>query len=434
MANIPPPVTQTNDRDHYNAKPPIFNGDRFDYRKDRIERFYLGHDIDLWDIVVDGYIYPVDASGNKVERRVMPRQKKDYKNHHKARTILLNAISYNEYENITNKDTAKSIFYSLRMTHEGNTQVKETNSLALIKKYEAFKMEDEETVENMFLRFQTLVVGLKLSKDLNNTSLGELVSSLRSHEIELEEDEPKRKRKYVALKSLGIYEKTKSLQVETGEDSEKESEEDDELSLLFRRVNQLWKKRQGRFRGQRRTCGHSDSNSGFKKVRAGKELMCFECKEPCHFKNEHTKLMKDKPKKNFRGKKKVLMATCLSKVLDKYQKLLDKYKDMKKIHVSESESYCKLPKDFSSLSEENLILKNNNSVPKSKSLKPEKKILSKVSTGYGDIINKYDKSFYKCLARSLNRSLMASMIYGVSRNRTRGVGYDSDEESDSQKR
>ena len=103
------------------------------------------------------------------------------------------------------------------MNREGNDQVKETKALALIQKYEAFKMEEDESIEVMFSRFQTLVVGmevlnkgystadhvkkiiisfpskwrpmvtaLKLTKDLNNTSLEELVSSLRSHEIELE--------------------------------------------------------------------------------------------------------------------------------------------------------------------------------------------------------------------------------------------------------
>ena len=104
------------------------------------------------------------------------------------------------------------------MTHEGNTQVKETKALALIQKYESFKMDEDESVETMFSRFQMLIAGLrvlnkgystadhvkkfirslpkkwrpmvtalKLSKDLNNISLEELISSLRSHEIELEE-------------------------------------------------------------------------------------------------------------------------------------------------------------------------------------------------------------------------------------------------------
>lgn len=210
MVAPPPSVTQTNDKDHYNAKPIVFDGDIFDYWKVRIKSFFLGHDVDLWDMVTNDYIHPIDASGKKVERRVRTdQQKKDYKNHHKARTILLIVISYTEYEKITNKDTAKSIFDSLRMTHEVNAQVKETKALALIQKHEAFKMDGEEIVENIFSRFQTLVVGikvldkgystpnhvkkiikilpkcwrpmvnaLKLSKDLNNNSLEELFSSL----------------------------------------------------------------------------------------------------------------------------------------------------------------------------------------------------------------------------------------------------------------
>lgn len=133
-------------------------------------------------------------------------------------------------------------------------------------------MEDNETIENMFSSFLTLVAGLKvldkgystadhvkkiiislpkrwrptvtvlkLSKDLNNTTLKELVSSLRSHKIKLEEDEPQRKVKYVALKSMGKSEKTKAFQAEE-DDFEEDSEEDDELSLLFRHFTQLWKK------------------------------------------------------------------------------------------------------------------------------------------------------------------------------------------------
>ena len=104
-------------------------------------------------------------------------------------------------------------------------------------------MEDDESVEMIFSRSQNLVVGLKvlnkgysttyhvkkiirsllkkwrpmvsalkLSKDLNNTSLEELISSLRSHEIDLEEDEPRKKVIYVALKSKSG--KTKAFQAE----------------------------------------------------------------------------------------------------------------------------------------------------------------------------------------------------------------------------
>ncbi|XP_058725783.1 uncharacterized protein LOC131597085 [Vicia villosa] len=89
-------------------------------------------------------------------------QKCEFKSHHKVKTIILNAISYNEYEKITNLNSAKDILDSLRVTHEGNTQVKETKALALIQKYESFNMEEEEIIETMFSRFLTLVAVLKV--------------------------------------------------------------------------------------------------------------------------------------------------------------------------------------------------------------------------------------------------------------------------------
>ena len=111
-------------------------------------------------------------------------------------------------------------------------------------------------------------------------NLEELISSLRSHEIELEGNKPQKKVKSKALKSKGNPEK---------EESEESSEDDDELSLLSR------------------IGGQYDSTSGKKKSKADKDITCFKCKEPGHYKNECPKL---KPKNEFfREKKNVLMAT-----------------------------------------------------------------------------------------------------------------------------
>lgn len=151
---------------------------------------------------------------------------------------------------------------------------------------------------------------LKLSKDLNKTTLEELVSYLRSHDIELEEDEPQMKVKSVALKSMENYEKTKAFHAEEEEESEEDFEEEDELSLLSRCVNQLWKKRQSKSRGPRRIGGHSEFTYGLKKSGASKEIIYFWCNEPGHYKNECPKLKKDKPRnKDFKGMKKGLVAT-----------------------------------------------------------------------------------------------------------------------------
>lgn len=79
-----------------------------------------------------------------------------------------------------------------------------------------------------------MVTAFKVSKDLNNTTLEEFISSLRSHEIEIEENEHQKKVKYVALKSKCKPGKDKTLKSEEEEFGEK-SEEEDELSLLSRR-------------------------------------------------------------------------------------------------------------------------------------------------------------------------------------------------------
>src|ERR1044072_2492234 len=411
-------------------------------------------------------------------------QKKDFKDHHKARIILLNAISYAEYEKITDKETAKSIFDSLQMTHEGNTQVKETKPLALIKKYEAFRMEEEESVETMFSRFQMLVAGLrvlekgystadhvkkiirslhakwrpmvtalKMKKDLNKISLEELISSLRSHEIELQEDEPRRKDKYVALKSS--TRNAKALQAkEESEDSEEGSEED-ELSLISRRINRLWKHRQGRSfnKGPRNAKGRFESTGGQKKF-ADREVMCFECNEPGHYKNDCPKLRKDEKFKRVQKGRKGLMATwddseseegdsedeqgatalmtrtskvseaetasesesdsgdehevlspfsphelkaCLLEMMEKYNSLRSKHKILKKNLVETSDRF---EQNLSELNEKFFSLVSSNLALRSKISKLEEEVI--VSTSDSDNEKKYEKSFQYFLAKSLH--------------------------------
>ncbi|CAI8615440.1 unnamed protein product [Vicia faba] len=510
------------DRDRFSGKPPVFDGENFDYWKDRIESFFLAHDVDLWDMVTDGYTHPVNASGQKIDRKTMSdQQKRDFKNHHKARTILLSVISYTEYEKISNRDTTKNIFYSLRMTHEGNVQVKETKALALIQKYEAFKMEESESIETMFSRFQILVAGLKvldkgystadhvkkiirslpkqwrpmvtalkLAKDLNKITLEELISSLRSHEIELEADEPQKQGKPLALKSNKKSE-SKALQA-VEETSDGSSSEEDELSLLSRRVNQLWKQRQRKFRNPRRSDQNesssryrrTDSSSGYRRSEGSssskkpntKDIICYECNEQGHYKSDCPKLQREKPKKKFgREKKKSLMATwddsdsseadsesdderanialmanisedseasesdsepdteevfpnfvvnftkdelaeSLNEILERYQQIRVKFRDLKRNLESDSNKTESLKLENSEL--RNKISKLENTLQNS-----QKEPISETPSNADEIIKEYDHSFQKFLAKSIDRSKMASMIYGVSRNGRKGIGY-----------
>ena len=98
-----------------NTKPIVFDGEDFNYWKDRLESFFIGYDPDLWDMVLDGYTHPIVKEGNKIDRKSMDKQQKtDFKNPHKARNIMLNAISKMEYEKITNRVTSHDICESLK--------------------------------------------------------------------------------------------------------------------------------------------------------------------------------------------------------------------------------------------------------------------------------------------------------------------------------
>jgi len=130
----------------------------------------------------------------------------------------------------------------------------------LVHQYELFRMKEDKSIQTMYSRFQTLVSGLQIlkksyvasdhvnkilrslpakwrpkvtaieeAKDLNTLSVEDLISSLKCHEIVLNEHEPIKKPKSIALKSRG--KSTKALKaLESEEESTSEdSDEDPEI-------------------------------------------------------------------------------------------------------------------------------------------------------------------------------------------------------------
>src|SRR4051812_29607821 len=97
----------------------------------------------------------------------------------------------------------------------------------------------KKIIRSLPIRWGPMVTAFMVAKNLNEVSLEELISALRSHEIELDANEPLKKGESTALKSLN-KKCTNAFQAEEEDSEELESEEeDDEQSMIFKRVNLL---------------------------------------------------------------------------------------------------------------------------------------------------------------------------------------------------
>jgi len=65
---------------------------------------------------------------------------------------------------MSDKSTANAMFASLCSNYKGSKKVREAKATMLVHQYELFKMKDDESIEAMYSRFQTLVYGIQLLK------------------------------------------------------------------------------------------------------------------------------------------------------------------------------------------------------------------------------------------------------------------------------
>jgi len=183
-------------------------------------------DEELWNVLEDGVgDLVLDEEGAAIDRKKhIVAEKKMYKKHDKIRGILVAALPHKQYLKMSDKSTTKAMFASLCSNYEGNKKVREVKAIMLVHQYELFKMKEDEDIETMHLRFPTLVYGLQIlkksyvafdhvnkilrslpakwrpkvsaieeAKDLNTLSVEDLISSLKCHEIGLNEQELVRK-------------------------------------------------------------------------------------------------------------------------------------------------------------------------------------------------------------------------------------------------
>ncbi|GJR77328.1 hypothetical protein Tco_0089693 [Tanacetum coccineum] len=207
-------------------RPLLFESDHIIYWKYRFENYVKGKRFRFFGhIILNGDFPPVARNKETQVLETVPFEqqdddlKKKLAKNNEAKMVLYNALPKKEYERIFMCKTAKDIWQSLLITHQGNSQVKDNKIDLLVEQYEQFSILREEYIDSGFARFNTIITSLKAldkgfssknyvrkflrdlhpkwrakvmaieeSKDLSSLALDELIGNLKVHEVVMEKD------------------------------------------------------------------------------------------------------------------------------------------------------------------------------------------------------------------------------------------------------
>ncbi|GJV27258.1 zf-CCHC domain-containing protein [Tanacetum coccineum] len=237
--------------------------------------------------------------------------------------VIYNALPRKEYERIFMCKTAKEIWDTLLITHQGNSQVKDNKIDLFVQLYEQFTILKEESIDNAFARFNIIITSLKVidegfssknyvrkflralhpkwhakittieeSKDLTSLSLDELIGNLKVYEVIIKKDSEMVKGKREQNRSFTLKAKKES----SDEDSSTSDSEDEEYAMAARDFKKFFKRR-GRFVRQ----PHDERKSSQRNKDSKSERKCFKCGDPNHLIGECPKLSRNYNQRAFVG-------------------------------------------------------------------------------------------------------------------------------------
>ncbi|MQM15600.1 hypothetical protein Taro_048546 [Colocasia esculenta] len=170
-------------------RPPLFDGEDFQYSKTRIEFFLQGYDYQIWSIIEDG-----DLQTSKPKEEWIAEDKNKISLNSKAKSFMCCSLTKHEFNRVSTCKTTKEMWDKLKLTYEGTDKVKETKIDILVTKYEKFKMEQGESIYQMYNEFTEIINGLaslgkKYSQgDIAEESTSDEDTTIDSSDVDSEEE------------------------------------------------------------------------------------------------------------------------------------------------------------------------------------------------------------------------------------------------------
>ncbi|XP_070032526.1 uncharacterized protein [Nicotiana tomentosiformis] len=277
------------------ARPLLFNGQYYSWWKDKMRDHIIGEDYELWDIVTDGPLATIKINAEGVE---VPKTRVDctvedlrkWEKNAKAKKWLVSGLSPDEYSRIQSCTTAKEIWDTSQVAHEGTPQVKRSRG-TLYSKCENFTMKEGETIQEMYTGFTTLtnelksfgmiipkeyrvekiltrvlpvtweskITAIQESKNIATLPLDELIGNLTAYEL----------RRQTIKMNVPNKERSLALRITEGSDLE-----DNEVAMITKN----FKKYLRRGKGPSRSGSYSKSKIPAKQTNNG----CYKCGNANH--------------------------------------------------------------------------------------------------------------------------------------------------------
>ncbi|GJZ48443.1 hypothetical protein Tco_0602275 [Tanacetum coccineum] len=194
-------------------RPSLFESDSFIYWKNRFETYVKSKDLDLWHVITNGDFQPIVQNPETKLDEVIPFEKqtddlkKRLAKNNEAKMVIYNALPRKEYERIFMCNTAKEIWKTLLITHQGNSQVKDNKIDLLVQQYEQFVISEDESIDSALARFNTITTSLKALDEgySSKNYVREFLRALHLHKMIIKKDseivKAKVERKTIAIKA-----------------------------------------------------------------------------------------------------------------------------------------------------------------------------------------------------------------------------------------
>ena len=140
---------------HSTQRPPLFDGSNYNYWKCRMRIYLQSIGYELWNIMEKEIVKPTTHFD---ECTLVEKTKANLDS--KAINALFCAMDKNEFNRVSTSTSAFSIWHTLEVTHEGTSKVKDSKISVLVHRFEMFKMNDKETIGEMFTQFTDIINSL----------------------------------------------------------------------------------------------------------------------------------------------------------------------------------------------------------------------------------------------------------------------------------